>query len=161
MRNCVLVTSYIHAEWVGAFYQEALNDPQIARFMSMTPYVGVPEAHQNTWERAIIMHKSRRGLVSLTIDRTNESCSISCWVLPHAGQKVVAGTLLHSAVSYAASNLGLKRLEWSVHATNKTSLDLSRSLRVGGDEYDMLEGGAYDSFLGKYVDLHSFRRKIK
>lgn len=152
-----------NASDVQAWQAKAVNEPEVARFLSSSDCIHYEELGSNNWECTFLMDKRRLGMVYLKPDRTpSHTISFGCHVLPGSHQKYVAGLLLLAAFDVAKKRLSGKWLEWNVHGTNKACLEVSRNLMDTRNAvtWGMRRKAYWDSGIGELVDSYHFRMPL-
>lgn len=160
MSKVTIIGAALYPQRVAPWYQEAWNDPQVARFMSVGPYQTLAEPDTSTWTRVFLMDDQDLGLAVIHADRGDTAGSFSCWVLSRATpqeKKRVAGSLIQFAFDYAHRALALRYLGWTTHETNVECRAFSDRK---AKQWGVQEDSAWDPHLGRYVGQHHYKIKL-
>lgn len=144
---------------VQEWYRQALNDPQIHRFMSVSLHVSQIEIKPDNWDQVVLMDATNTGLAILNPVRSSgsQNANVCLWVLPSARRRMIAGSLIYDLMLKAIAPMGIKWLEWCCHETNDASLKLvhDRVALVG-----VRVEAAWDSHKSCWVDQYDYRISV-
>jgi hypothetical protein len=149
---------------ISKWYQVAVNEPEISRFLSMYPYYTVPTQPTGDWEKLYVMDRTHQGLLVVAPDRETGSryAFVSLWVLP-TELEVSRQRIVHLLWKYlkdvVVPRYGIKYIEWVVHGTNVKSLAFSR--RRATTEQGTSPEYAWDCKLGTWTDRVNFLYKVE
>ena len=141
-----------------SWHDKAVNTPHVRRFLGMDQYLHLEVKFESDWSEGHYLNDQGSTYLRVGIDRPGgNQLSLCVWSLTtnRFARALEVGRMLQE-VPRLAKRYGARLLKTSVHATNQESMHLN--IRRFGPPWGRQPEGAWDSEIGRFVDLVHFQR---
>ena len=140
---------------LDGWYDSALRDPEVSRFLSMTPYWEIPKVKESNWATTHFIQDGT--YLCISFSRAESSASICLWTLNAHEQLYSSGKAIKFAMEEIKRS-NTRFVETIVHANNQVSIRLNEKLF--GKPWGIEPEGAWDGKLSKWVGAAYFKHKL-
>lgn len=135
------------------WWDKAIKDPAIARFLSFDRYHAAPKAPEDDWSHVNFMDEENIGRLSIGLDRERQTANVSLYVLNNRTD--VAARLWKFLIIEVVNLYGIKHITFSVSETNVAWLT-SLTRRFREYQWGIHPMNAWDPVWKGWVATHHF-----